>query len=153
MTDINLSIANTVDPHELTIEAIKSSKMSIKGCVYKLNHHVIYQELERALSRGVVVELVFDYKNKIHNALVHKLRGKGASVYFWNKCEKLHAKFAIFDDKRVLTGSFNWTQSNKHKTELIIDTLERVDTFINLHAKLVDMSTRFLSSSDTDEEL
>lgn len=141
MTEINLSIDNAVDPCELTIEAIKSSNTIIKGCVYKLDHIGIYNELIKAIDRGVTVEFVFDYKSNIHNSLVHKLYIRGARIYFWNKCEKLHGKFYIFDDKHVLTGSFNLTESYKHKTELVIDTVENVDTFVNLYSKLVKMST------------
>ena len=61
-------------------------------------------------------------------------------VRLWKK-GKLHVKFGIVDSKRVITGSFNWTESAQHDNmELIIvsDEPEVVKKSLELFEKLWD---------------
>lgn len=134
---IDLSINEThVSPREITLYAIKSSEKNIYACIYKLNDIQIYNQLILALKNHVHVELVMDYKMNKYNKLVHDLKEHGAKIYYWKKSEKLHAKFVIIDNKHVLTGSYNWTFSNKHKIDLIMDADAHINEFLNLYKQL-----------------
>jgi phosphatidylserine/phosphatidylglycerophosphate/cardiolipin synthase-like enzyme len=104
----------------ILIDSINSAKIEIFACVYKLNNETIVTALEQALYRGVNIYIIADYKKNENSKFMHQLVKSGAQVLFWNKQEKLHAKFTIIDDNHVLTGSFNWTISKRHKVDLII---------------------------------
>lgn len=104
----------------ILIDSINSAKTEILACVYKFNNETIITALEQALYRGVKVSIISDYKKNENSKFMNQLVKSGAQVLFWNKQQKLHAKFTIIDDNHVLTGSFNWTISKRHKVDLII---------------------------------
>jgi phosphatidylserine/phosphatidylglycerophosphate/cardiolipin synthase-like enzyme len=102
------------------IESINSAKVEIVACVYKLNDETIVTALEQALNRGVKINIIADHKKNENSKFMNKLVNSGAQVLYWHKQQKLHAKFTLVDNKHVLTGSFNWTISKRHKVDLII---------------------------------
>jgi polyphosphate kinase len=108
------------------IESINSAKLEIVACVYKLNDDAVVTALEQALNRGVKIYIIADYRNNQNSKFMNKLIDTGAQVLLWNKHQKLHAKFTLVDNHHVLTGSFNWTVSKRHKVDLIISLYDNI---------------------------
>ena len=96
------------------IAKINLTKTSIRLAIYSFTSGEIAWALEQAKSRGVDIAIVADGgqssgKNSEINYLISKgipvklLKGKGRGI--------MHNKFAIFDGKEVVTGSYNWTEN------------------------------------------
>jgi phosphatidylserine/phosphatidylglycerophosphate/cardiolipin synthase-like enzyme len=122
-TEVFLSIDR--NPIDVTGEAIATAEKSLDAVLYKFDDKGLKKAVERALQRGIRVRLIADEREaKRQRSYIKDLEKSGAGVRLWNE-GKLHAKFAVIDGERVLTGSFNWTDSAQHRnTELIIDLNE-----------------------------
>ena len=105
------------------LKSIDHSKKSIKIMIYNFTHKKIAKRLKVAAKRGVKVEIIFDQRNsakdkkrsmfyylaKYKNIFVYKLRGK--YIKKQDRYGIMHLKSAVFDHKRVIFGSANWTYS------------------------------------------
>ena len=96
------------------VKAIGESKTSIDLAIFDLTSEDIKIALEGAQKRGVKVRIIADNRqSKGPHSMVPGLveagldvkitRGKGRGI--------MHNKFAIFDGKLMVTGSYNWTAS------------------------------------------
>lgn len=98
-------------PISLTVQQIARAETTIQAVAYKFNNPSIYTALREALQRGVQVTLIVDAGNAdSKKSLVDAIEQQGAQVIRWQASE-MHAKFAIFDQRTVLAGSFNWTRA------------------------------------------
>lgn len=119
--DVSINLSNFVSPKNETINLIKSSKNEIYGLIYKFSDKDIYEELRNKINNNVKVSLIVDDKeNNYKNSYSNRIKNLGAYIYFYNYT-KLHAKFACFDNKACLTGSFNWSEEGiNNNLELVI---------------------------------
>jgi phosphatidylserine/phosphatidylglycerophosphate/cardiolipin synthase-like enzyme len=109
--DLALSVDR--NPIDVTRRAIAMAEESIAAVVYKFDDPSLLQELQRAAKRGVAIRLVADASEAADkNSLVHRAAKAGAKIRLWSvKRGKLHVKFAVFNGKEVLSGSYNWARS------------------------------------------
>jgi len=119
-SDVSLSLDR--DPIAVTREVIEGAESSLEAVVYKFDEKSLLEPLERALARGVRVRMVADAgEAKRGRSRTKALSKAGAEIRPW-KPGKLHAKFLIVDGKRVLSGSYNWTESAENRNvELLLD--------------------------------
>lgn len=111
------------NPAEVTSDVIATADQSVAALVYKFDNKTILKAIEQAVARGVTVRLLVDgseagrKRSKAQDA-----QKAGAEVRRWRpKKGKLHAKCLIIDGSRVLTGSFNWTDSaSESNVELLL---------------------------------
>ena len=120
---VEITLSSERSPSDALTEAFAEAERSIDAAVYKFSLHSIFMALEDALDRGVAVRLVVD-KRLIDcetDGFARRLaRKKGrVTVRKWPG-DKLHAKLVIVDDRRVLSGSYNWTKSAEKNTELLL---------------------------------
>ena len=111
------------DPAEVTSDVIAMAERSVAALVYKFDNKTILKAIEKAVARGVSVRLLLDGSEaKRKRSLAGDARKAGAEVRRWKpKKGKLHAKCLIIDGSRVLTGSFNWTDSaSESNVELLL---------------------------------
>ena len=111
------------DPAEVTSDAIAMAEQSIAALVYKFDNKTILKAIEKAVARGVTVRLLVDGSEaERKRSQAGDARKAGAEVRRWKpKKGKLHAKCLIIDGNRVLTGSFNWTDSaSESNVELLL---------------------------------
>lgn len=110
---------------------IDNTKNSIDIAMYSFTNKSIAKRLKNAAKRGVKIRIVADYDQSIHdrytqigylakykNIAIRLLRGKYAKrgEYYG----KMHMKLAIFDNKKVVFGSANWSNAAfKSNYELI----------------------------------
>ena len=105
------------------IKSIDHSKKSIKITIYNFTHKKIAKRLKAAAARGVHVEIIFDeesarrdrrhsmlyYLAKYKNIDIRKLRGR--YIRRQHRYGIMHIKGAVFDHRRIVFGSANWTYS------------------------------------------
>jgi phosphatidylserine/phosphatidylglycerophosphate/cardiolipin synthase-like enzyme len=117
------------------VAAIRGANESIDVAVYHITSFELADALAAAKARGVRVRVLTDGEKVrvgggayriLERHQVH-LRGLGAVDE-----SLMHHKFAVFDDKRVATGSYNWTQTAEranYENLVFLDDRETVARF------------------------
>ena len=112
------------------IRQLKRAKRSIDVCVFTITDDRLAAEILDAHRRGVTVRIVSDNdKAYDRGSDVMRLAHEGVEVCVDESDHHMHHKFALFDNDRVLTGSYNWTRSAaRHNREnvLVSDDLSLV---------------------------
>ena len=96
------------------IKAINNTKSSIDLAIFDLTSNDIASVLEQAQKRGVKIRIIADSRQAkgAYSAITELAReqvdikithGEGRGI--------MHNKFAIFDTKLMVTGSYNWTNN------------------------------------------
>ncbi len=96
------------------VRAIQESRQSIEVATYNLTARELIEALAAARARGVRVRVLMDrQKAEEGGPGIRALRGSGVPVRSLGVPEQslMHHKFAIFDGRLVITGSYNWTHS------------------------------------------
>jgi cardiolipin hydrolase len=98
------------------VAAINQTRNSLDIAVYSITQPDVVAAIESARQRGVQVRVVSDEGQSLdHHSEISYLRSRGVPVRlsegFRGQRSLMHNKFAVFDDKRVETGSYNWTTS------------------------------------------
>lgn len=104
-------------------KSIDVATKSIDVAIYSFTLDEIASRLQNAAKRGVKVTIIFDEESnddkneksqignlaKLNNIDVRVIKGRAAknNRYFG----KMHNKFMIVDDKKVLFGSVNWSDA------------------------------------------
>lgn len=94
------------------IALMNAARKSVKICVFTISDNKITQSILAAHQRGVEVAIISDNdKSNDKGSDVNYLFEKGVNVILDNSPYHMHHKFAIFDNRVLLNGSFNWTRS------------------------------------------
>ncbi len=104
-------------------------------CVLTITHDDLAEELLIAHRRKVKVRILTD-DEKSHDlgSDVHRLERAGIEVRMDDSPAHMHNKFAVMDERLLVTGSFNWTRSAATQNqESFIVTDE--PTLVSAHAK------------------
>jgi cardiolipin hydrolase len=87
-------------------------------CVFTLSDDRISAEVLAAHRRGVAVRLITDNEKAIDRGSdVVALRDAGVPVRVDQSAAHMHHKFALFDQRWLLNGSYNWTRSAATENE------------------------------------
>ncbi|MCH2234209.1 MAG: phospholipase D-like domain-containing protein [Crocinitomicaceae bacterium] len=121
---------------------IRSSKDSIKVCVFTISDNRISEALIKAHRRGVHIKVITDNDKMFDKGSdVEMLEEAGIKVKIDLTDKHMHHKFAVFDNKYALTGSYNWTRSAEkynHENILISNAEKTVKSFSKAFDKLWD---------------
>ncbi|MEE1002091.1 MAG: phospholipase D-like domain-containing protein, partial [Bacteroidales bacterium] len=83
---------------------------SVDIVVYSISNPAIVDSILAAHKRGAKVRVITDRTQaKGKGSLVGKIRDAGIPVVTNIKHKIEHNKFAVFDGKHVVSGSYNWT--------------------------------------------
>jgi mitochondrial cardiolipin hydrolase len=95
-------------------------------CVFTITDDRIADAMIEAHKRGVIIRVVTDdMKTMDRGSDIERLRRAGLEVREDRSEHHMHHKFALFDQRLVLTGSFNWTRSaTAYNQENIVVTSE-----------------------------
>lgn len=120
------------------IELIERRHERIDICVFTITHDRIAAAIQRAHDRGAAVRLITDNdKADDLGSDIYRLRMAGVPVRLDKTRHHMHHKFAIFDRKTLVTGSFNWTRSAAlHNEENLIVTSD--PTLVRDFARVFD---------------
>ena len=124
------------DPESIIIKNIDDSKEFINIAMYTFTDREIAQAIIRAKDRGVDIKIYLD-RSQV-NAKYSKSR------YFINNGIEgirissnnyiMHNKFAVIDNKIVITGSYNWTASAGERNDenlLVINDKNIIEKYQN----------------------
>ena len=97
---------------EVILNAIENAKQEILISVYVLTSDDVVDALKRAKERGVKVIVLVDGHIKTNAEAIKILRSDGIVVRCVSKPYKhFHAKFIIVDNRLIIVGSHNLTNS------------------------------------------
>ena len=118
-------------------ELIEQSKESIDVAMYSLNNTMLLKALDdvRAKEKDIKIRILVDRAQAgVNYKMMLILKDKGYDVKIHSKNRIQHNKYAIFDGKKVVTGSYNWTNNAEKYNEencLILDDEETVKEYRN----------------------
>jgi len=128
------------NPQKEIIKNINQAEAFINIAMYIFTDREIALPLVKAQERGVKVRLYLDkdqvdYQYSQSRFLVQK----GIKTRISSNNYIMHNKFAIIDNRLLLTGSYNWTFSASNRNDenlMVIDDLELIEIFQNQFEKL-----------------
>ncbi len=113
---------------------------SVDICVFTITDNRISSEILATQRRGVPVRIISDDdKANDRGSDVDRLAEAGVRVRVDRTQYHMHHKFAVFDERLLLTGSYNWTRgAAEYNEENFIITSDQhfVHSFSNLFGKL-----------------
>lgn len=100
------------DSFDRVIQVLKSAKQSLDICVFTITDDRIAEVLLRHQQAGLQIRVISDDEKAADlGSDVIDLARQGIRVRFDDSPDHMHHKFAILDNRLLLTGSFNWTRS------------------------------------------
>ncbi len=91
---------------------LRSCRQSMDICVFTIADDRISEAILAAHRRGVRIRLISDNdKRADQGSDIARLTSAGIEVVLDHSDAHMHHKFALFDEQRLLNGSFNWTRS------------------------------------------
>ena len=147
-TEVYFSLSD--NPQKEIIRNINQAEAFINIAMYIFTDKEIALPLIKARERGVKVRLYLDkdqvdYRYSQSRFLVQK----GIKTRISSNEYIMHNKFAIIDNRLLLTGSYNWTFSANNRNDenlLIIDDPEIIEIFQN---QFINLWTNKYSSERT----
>ena len=100
------------------VDTLRLAQKQVHAALYGLTNPTIEAALADLSRAGVRVALKTDRSQssqKDQAALLARLRAVGVGVEVSQSGRLLHHKFAVIDDRWVITGSFNWTRGAEQK--------------------------------------
>ncbi len=137
-TEVYFSLSD--NPQKEIILNINQAEAFINIAMYIFTDKEIALPLVKAQERGVKVRLYLDkeqvdYKYSQSRFLVQK----GIKIRVSTNNYIMHNKFAIIDNRLLLTGSYNWTFSANNRNDenlMVIDDPELIEIFQNQFVNL-----------------
>jgi phosphatidylserine/phosphatidylglycerophosphate/cardiolipin synthase-like enzyme len=117
------------------VHTIQQSRQHIDVAVYQITSTELASALVAAKDRGVRIRILTDQENlQSSGPALRILRTSGVAIRSLGVVEQslMHNKFAVFDDRVVATGSYNWTQSAEranYENLVLLDDSEVVTRF------------------------
>jgi phospholipase D len=119
---------------ETLTQEIGQTKSRLLLALFGFDNPALGAELTKLAKRGVKVALKVDAgksTGKKEGRLIEGLKAAGVSVQAVAPDGRNHNKFAVIDDSKVITGSYNWTVKAKRVFDnlLILDCSELAKKF------------------------
>lgn len=136
-------------------EKIDSVKYNLCIAVTWLTEPAILKALINKAKEEIHIDLIIDNNeiNNNHLSQYAELVKNGINLYFYTQ-NMMHNKFAIFDLREVVTGSYNYTKGASYNNEniVVIKDENTVDRFVNEFKKIKSLSTSYADFSKIIEE-
>ncbi|MFK7928554.1 MAG: phospholipase D-like domain-containing protein [Myxococcota bacterium] len=131
------------DPMVETLQSlVENTRRSLDIAVFTLTDDRLSDAVRDAHKRGVAVRVLSDDdKAYDRGSDVLRLRDSGLNVHFDKSPYHFHHKFAVIDDRILVTGSYNWTRgAAKHNAEnfLVTEDPGQVADFARAFDKMWD---------------
>ncbi len=116
------------------LDCLHQARQTVDICVFTLADDRITEAVLKTHERGIAVRLISDNdKANDEGSDVDFLQRKGVPVRVDRTVHHMHHKFALFDNRLLLNGSFNWTRSaseNNHENVVLTTDSGLVNTFV-----------------------
>jgi cardiolipin hydrolase len=124
------------------VDQLTQALSSLDICVFTISDDWITGEILNCHKRGTKVRIITD-DEKVHDygSDIETMEGAGIEVRVDHSSHHMHHKFAIFDQRRALTGSYNWTHSaaaHNQENVLLTDDKQVVSAYSEEFEKLWD---------------
>lgn len=112
---------------DLIRDEFARARRKVDVCVFTITDDRIRAAMLDARRRGVAMRVISDNdKSMDEGSDIEPLRRAGVEVRVDQSEAHMHHKFALFDDARLLSGSYNWTRSAaNYNQENVVVTAER----------------------------
>jgi len=128
------------DCRSLILHEIQSCSSALDICVFTISDDILADAILQAHRRGIRVRILTDQDKSLDKGSdVLDLRERGVEVLLDTSRWHMHHKFAIFDKRRLLNGSFNWTLSATQRNQeniLVTDNPDVVAPYLKEFEKL-----------------
>ena len=153
--DINVYFSPADKCDEKVVALIDSAKEELHIAVYSFNRQPISLAVIDAHNRGVTVKVIFDEGQltgpnsrhiDLNNAGVAIKKDKPTTY----SLSQMHNKFAVIDNRIVITGSYNWTTNatNNNDENLIVVTSPSIAAAYNTEFNRIWEHAVDLTASD-----
>lgn len=100
------------------IQEINKAEKTIDIAMYYFTSREIAQELVKKKNNGIKIRIVLDKSQETQTYSKSRyLTKNGFEIRYHMGNGLMHNKFAIIDEKTLITGSFNWTSTAEQKNE------------------------------------
>jgi mitochondrial cardiolipin hydrolase len=117
------------------IHQINNSLNQLKICVFTISDDSITQAIVAAHNKGKQIKIITDNDKSLDvGSDVERMAKEGIAVKIDNTPNHMHHKFMVTDDRNLITGSYNWTQSAaryNHENILLTHETGVVKSFLN----------------------
>jgi hypothetical protein len=137
-TDVYFSLYD--NPQKEIIKNINQAEAFINIAMYIFTDRDIALPLVKAYERGVKVRLYLDQEQTVYLYSQSRfLVQKGINTRISSNNYIMHNKFAVIDNRLLLTGSYNWTFSANHRNDenlMVIDDTDVIARYQDYFEKL-----------------
>jgi phosphatidylserine/phosphatidylglycerophosphate/cardiolipin synthase-like enzyme len=97
---------------DFVIKILKSARENLKICMFTISDDPIAETVAGCHKQGIQVRIITD-DGKIFDkgSDIYSLDRMGIRIKIDSFKSLMHHKFAIIDNKKLLTGSYNWTRT------------------------------------------
>lgn len=100
------------------VDLLTATERCVDICVFTIADNRISSAILGAHRRGIQVRVISDdHKARDLGSDIEEFRKAGIEVRLDESLDHMHHKFAVFDRKSVITGSFNWTRSASERNQ------------------------------------
>ena len=122
------------------IQQIDRAVSRLNICVFTISDDKITNAIVTAHQRGVDIKVITDNDKSLDlGSDIDRMAGSGIVIKMDNTSNHMHHKFMVADEKIVLTGSYNWTQSAarfNHENIILTSEAGVVKSFLSQFDKL-----------------
>ncbi len=129
---------------ELIINEIENAEKSIDAAVYSFTNLELSKALIDAHSRGVKIRFITDnLQSKGRYSKSQFLVDSGIPVRLDGNDGYMHHKFAVFDGKSVIFGSYNWSNSAETRNDENLVLIRNEDFARDFEGEFESMWNRY----------
>lgn len=114
-------------------ELLRQARQGVDICVYTISDDQLSSEILACHQRGIAVRVISDNEKLFDEGSdIRQLQAAGVPLRIDDSPFHMHHKFALFDGRLLLNGSFNWTRSASTSNEenlLVIDNAHLVGSY------------------------
>ncbi len=117
-TQVEVYFAPSDRPRGALLRLLAEAQETIELAMFYYTDECLFQALAAALTRGVQVRAVWDFRGwaNLQVSKIDELMGLGVGLVDANP-GLVHHKYAIIDREIVITGSANWTRSGMDRND------------------------------------
>jgi len=117
------------------IHQINQSISRLRICVFTISDDIITNAILTAHQRKVEIKIITDNDKSLDmGSDIEMLGKKGITIRMDTTSDHMHHKFMVVDERTLLTGSYNWTQSAaryNHENILLTSEAGVVKSFLH----------------------
>jgi cardiolipin hydrolase len=119
---------------------LRTARSALKLCVFTITDDRITNQILQCHQNGVSINILSDNEKAFDpGSDIQTLANAGIAVRIDTTSNHMHHKFALIDDKILITGSYNWTRSAAHynyENILVTNDTTMVNRYMNCFQEL-----------------